>query len=248
MALRCGCECTLAANQREKGLRGKSWPASKIFCPNYASFSLSQTRDPPRKTTFKPRWMSCKLYLKDLLPLLRAKMPPASTESSGSILLHHLPKRVLHLIMMIWICRKLGYKSVLARGWGSFDNFACSFSALYCIGGIRVLFYIALSNGGPAAMYADLHLKPWRNILLTNFKKMEFLDIGKYLVNYHFRHACGGLLYLPSRRVHLLLGLPVLGRWKAWEVRLFLGSGLDPGGLDRLSRRRFFRCCQLSRV
>jgi hypothetical protein len=47
---------------------------------------------------------------------------------------------------------KLGYKSVLARGWGSFDNFACSFSALYCIGGIRVLFYIALSNGGPAAM------------------------------------------------------------------------------------------------
>jgi hypothetical protein len=48
---------------------------------------------------------------------------------------------------------KLGYKSVLARGWGSFDNFACSFSALYCIGGIRVLFYIALSNGGPAAMY-----------------------------------------------------------------------------------------------
>ena len=49
--------------------------------------------------------------------------------------------------------QKLGYKSVLARGWGSFDNFACSFSALYCIGGIRVLFYIALSNGGPAAMY-----------------------------------------------------------------------------------------------
>jgi hypothetical protein len=49
--------------------------------------------------------------------------------------------------------QQLGYKSVLARGWGSFDNFACSFSALYCIGGIRVLFYIALSNGGPAAMY-----------------------------------------------------------------------------------------------
>lgn len=48
---------------------------------------------------------------------------------------------------------KLGYKSVLARGWGSFDNFACSFSALYCVGGIRVLFYIALSGGGPAAMY-----------------------------------------------------------------------------------------------
>lgn len=48
--------------------------------------------------------------------------------------------------------QKLGYKSVLARGWGGFDNFACAFSALYCIGGIRVLFYIALSNGGPAAM------------------------------------------------------------------------------------------------
>lgn len=47
---------------------------------------------------------------------------------------------------------KLGYKSVLARGWGAFDNFACSFSALYCIGGIRVLFYIAISAGGPAAM------------------------------------------------------------------------------------------------
>lgn len=46
----------------------------------------------------------------------------------------------------------LGYKAVLARGWGSFDNFACSFSALYCIGGIRVSFYIALSAGGPAAM------------------------------------------------------------------------------------------------
>lgn len=49
----------------------------------------------------------------------------------------------------------LGYKAVLARGWGSFDNFACSFSALYCIGGIRVSFYIALSAGGPAAMYVD---------------------------------------------------------------------------------------------
>lgn len=48
---------------------------------------------------------------------------------------------------------KLGYRAVLARGWGSFDNFACSFSALYCIGGIRVLFYIALSAGGPAALY-----------------------------------------------------------------------------------------------
>lgn len=47
---------------------------------------------------------------------------------------------------------KLGYESVLARGWGAFDNFACSFSALYCIGGIRVLFYIAISAGGPAAM------------------------------------------------------------------------------------------------
>lgn len=47
---------------------------------------------------------------------------------------------------------KLGYRSVLARSWGSFDNFACSFSALNVIGGIRVLFYIALSGGGPAAM------------------------------------------------------------------------------------------------
>ncbi|KAJ5621559.1 hypothetical protein N7528_006342 [Penicillium herquei] len=43
---------------------------------------------------------------------------------------------------------QLGYRAVLARGWGSFDNFACSFSALYCIGGIRVLFYIAISGGG----------------------------------------------------------------------------------------------------
>lgn len=50
---------------------------------------------------------------------------------------------------------KLGYRSVLARGWGSFDNFACSFSALYCIGGIRVLFSIALSAGGPAAMWSS---------------------------------------------------------------------------------------------
>lgn len=50
---------------------------------------------------------------------------------------------------------KLGYKSVLARGWGSFDNFACSFSALYCIGGIRVLFSVALSAGGPAAMWSS---------------------------------------------------------------------------------------------
>lgn len=47
---------------------------------------------------------------------------------------------------------KLGYRAVLARGWGSYDNFACSFSALYPIGGIRLLFYIAISGGGPAAM------------------------------------------------------------------------------------------------
>jgi len=51
--------------------------------------------------------------------------------------------------------QKLGYKSVLARGWGGFDNFACSFSALYCIGGIRVLFSIALNNGGPTAMWSS---------------------------------------------------------------------------------------------
>ncbi|KAL1869542.1 hypothetical protein Plec18167_007840 [Paecilomyces lecythidis] len=51
--------------------------------------------------------------------------------------------------------QKLGYKSVLERGWGAFDNFACSFSALYCIGGIRVLFYISLSGGGPAAMWSS---------------------------------------------------------------------------------------------
>lgn len=48
--------------------------------------------------------------------------------------------------------KKLGYHSVLERGWGAFDNFACSFSALNVVGGIRVLFYIALSGGGPAAM------------------------------------------------------------------------------------------------
>ncbi|KAJ9328109.1 hypothetical protein DTO027B5_1102 [Paecilomyces variotii] len=51
--------------------------------------------------------------------------------------------------------RNLGYKSVLERSWGAFDNFACSFSALYCIGGIRVLFYISLSAGGPAAMWSS---------------------------------------------------------------------------------------------
>jgi amino acid transporter len=51
--------------------------------------------------------------------------------------------------------QKLGYKPVLARGWGAFDNFACSFSALYFIGGIRVLFSIALSAGGPAAMWSS---------------------------------------------------------------------------------------------
>ncbi|KAJ5150782.1 uncharacterized protein N7500_010971 [Penicillium coprophilum] len=50
---------------------------------------------------------------------------------------------------------KLGYRSILARGWGSFDNFACSFSALNCVGGIRVLFYIALSGGGPAAIWSS---------------------------------------------------------------------------------------------
>ncbi len=48
--------------------------------------------------------------------------------------------------------QKLGYKPVLARGWGAFDNFACTFSALYCVGVVRVLFYIAISNGGPAAL------------------------------------------------------------------------------------------------
>lgn len=50
---------------------------------------------------------------------------------------------------------KLGYKSVLARGWGAFDNFACTFSALNVVGGVRVLFYITLSAGGPAAMWSS---------------------------------------------------------------------------------------------
>lgn len=62
---------------------------------------------------------------------------------------------------------KLGYRAVLARGWGTFDNFACTFSALYCIGGIRVLFYIALSGGGPAALYVLSHLS-----LLTILKSI----------------------------------------------------------------------------
>lgn len=67
--------------------------------------------------------------------------------------------------------QKLGYKPVLARGWGGFDNFACSFSALYCIGGIRVLFYIALSAGGPAAMYVPLRNPTILIQALTNITK-----------------------------------------------------------------------------
>lgn len=65
---------------------------------------------------------------------------------------HHGPESVASSEQDDLDLQKLGYKSVLARGWGTFDNFACSFSALYCIGGIRVLFYIGLSAGGPAAM------------------------------------------------------------------------------------------------
>lgn len=68
---------------------------------------------------------------------------------------------------------KLGYRSVLARSWGSFDNFACSFSALNVIGGIRVLFYIALSGGGPAAMYV-LSAHPARSSVLRKWATRTF--------------------------------------------------------------------------
>jgi hypothetical protein len=78
---------------------------------------------------------------------------PALPEKLGQ---DHAPQSVTSLDQDDIDLQKLGYKSVLTRGWGSFDNFACSFSALYCIGGIRVSFYIALSAGGPAAMYVDL--------------------------------------------------------------------------------------------
>jgi hypothetical protein len=78
---------------------------------------------------------------------------PALPEKLGQ---DHAPQSVTSFDQDDIDLQKLGYKSVLTRGWGSFDNFACSFSALYCIGGIRVSFYIALSAGGPAAMYVDL--------------------------------------------------------------------------------------------
>jgi hypothetical protein len=65
---------------------------------------------------------------------------------------------------------------------------------------------------------------------------MEFLDIGKYPVNNYFGYACGGLFCLPGRGIHLLLGVPILGRRKAWEIRLFFGSCMDPSSLDSLPR------------
>lgn len=51
--------------------------------------------------------------------------------------------------------QKLGYKTVLARGWGGLDNLACTFAAQNCVGAIRVLFSIAFSNGGPVAMWSS---------------------------------------------------------------------------------------------
>lgn len=80
----------------------------------------------------------------------------AFSDHEGQLGQYHAPVSVTSSEQDDLDLQKLGYKSVLARGWGSFDNFACSFSALYCIGGIRVLFYIALSAGGPAAMYVRL--------------------------------------------------------------------------------------------
>lgn len=173
---------------------------------------------------------------------------PDSTElSSGQSEKHATPSVISASDNDDQDLQKLGYKSVLARGWGSFDNFACSFSALYCIGGIRVLFYIALSNGGPAAMY--VHSPD--TLCLTYIDKslkMELVDNWKHPINYYCRHARRGLLYLPSCWIHLLLGIPVMGRRKARKIHLLLGSCLDPSSLDGFPCNGLIWCCQLSGV
>jgi hypothetical protein len=97
--------------------------------------------------------------------------------------------------------QKLGYKSVLARGWGSFDNFACSFSALYCIGGIRVLFYIALSNGGPAAMY----------VIIINYSLISQILTLRAIVGVHGFPAVSSQLSLQRLWPRHVLLTPQLG-------------------------------------
>jgi hypothetical protein len=141
--------------------------------------------------------------------------------------------------------QKLGYKSVLARGWGSFDNFACSFSALYCIGGIRVLFYIALSNGGPAAMYVGIITCKASNADVC-ILQLEFLGFRKYCLDHHFSNTCRGMFHLSRSWIYLLLGLSILGWREIGTFRLFLGRCLDFGSLDRILGRGLLWCCELS--
>ncbi|KAI9319553.1 amino acid permease-domain-containing protein [Zopfochytrium polystomum] len=50
---------------------------------------------------------------------------------------------------------ELGYKQDLTRGMSAFDNWATSFGALYCIGGVQVLFSTALQEGGPLAIWTN---------------------------------------------------------------------------------------------
>lgn len=51
---------------------------------------------------------------------------------------------------------RFGYKQVLHRTWGQFEAFMASFGALYVVGGVRILYSVGISSGGPAALWSSM--------------------------------------------------------------------------------------------
>jgi hypothetical protein len=66
---------------------------------------------------------------------------------------------------------------------------------------------------------------------------MEFLDFRKCPLNYYLSNTRGGLFYVSRCGIHLLLGFPLLGRWKAWTICVFSGRCLDLSCVDSLFGR-----------
>jgi hypothetical protein len=77
---------------------------------------------------------------------------------------------------------------------------------------------------------------------------MEFMDFWKHTLNHHFSYSCRGMFYLSGCWVHLLLGLPILGWWKAGTFCVLPRRCLDFGSLDCIPGRRLLWCSKLSNL
>lgn len=55
----------------------------------------------------------------------------------------------------MWLLTLLYRVQVLHRTWGQAENICASFCALYFVGGIRYVYFVGISAGGPPAVWSS---------------------------------------------------------------------------------------------